>query len=930
MTQSLEDLEELDDLRHYSKKEQIEAIKGLYQNQTSWVAKESIRGGGEFVRSGFSKAHFPLELIQNADDEEATTMLFEHDRAQEQLRIFDDGDGFDLEGVVSVCQQGQSRKESDKQIGFMGIGFKSLFEVCDQVEIHSNGYHFKFDTREEKEHDEEVPGFLLPHWMEDQSIPQPQFLDEHSRNEYETAIIGHVSSDVDIRPALEPNNLSPSVFLFLDNLETVRIQSDTDELDRTLGGGVADQYNDAIDTARTLYKNKIENEIELDTPVEVRDIHHDGETQSYVLFRNIWEPEDVERPQFREDLERSELFVAFQLDQSKEMIRDAEGTIRISPVHSYLPVKQFEDIKVDFVLHADFDLTLNREDVQRNSPWNNEIVEELQQKVLIPVAETIAEHDRWHQHLELVVPNENRMEVEGLIHENLLAEFADKLASTNLLRVSKTEGQQFVSPDEATIASEDVIELFSSETIHDTTEQWPVLPVQRPVLERLDKKEPLDVPDLLSDLSTETLEEYDLEWFKQMYLRIAKSERPSEEDSEEEVLESNWSIDEETKVAFKNNIVLTEMMTLKSGTARHKGRKWCGPRIQPLNGYKSIKDDVQSLTEHSLINSDLFNGEERTLLWKLFSELGAEELTTAELLAEAAASDNLAAVDAPQIVQAYASDDSVDENTAQWLDSLTLQGRAGERLIDEIQKNPSPKKVAEAGKQWARDSWNSLSNNDRRETLQYLKLDENADTEAFGDISLPQKSGGWANPSELLFPKEYHPEHDYEALQEEYDDVLRSRTSGFVDPALIGDDDPIEWRNFLKDLGVCDEDAKKDLSGVIGEEFTRRELEKGGYDIVDDNRDGRNVGKDFVDSKDNYYEIKSTMRKHQKIGIEGKQFDELDKSRDEDYEYIVIAVENSLDIGEIAIRDVSTASDIMKQQQGVEYDPTNTSKSDPL
>lgn len=930
MNRDLDDIQELEHLRRYSKKEQVEAIRDLYQNQTSWVAKESIRGGGEFVRSGFSKAHFPLELIQNADDEGATAMLFEHDRDQEQLRVFDDGDGFNLEGVVSVCQQGQSRKESDKQIGFMGIGFKSLFEVCDQVEIHSNGYHFKFDTREEKEHDEEVPGFLLPHWTGDQNVPQPQFFDEYPRKEYETAIIGHVSSDVDIRPALEPDNLSPSVFLFLNSLETVRILSDTDELDRTLGGGVADVYNHAIETARTLYKNNIENESKLETPVEVREVHHNGERQSYVLFRNVWEPEDVERPQFREDLDRSELFVAFQLDQTKEMIRDAEGTIRISPVHSYLPVKQFEDIEVDFVLHADFDLTLNREDIQRNSPWNNRIVRELQQKVLVPVAETIAAHDRWHQDLELVVPNENRKEVEGLIHENLLAEFADKLASTNLLRVARTEGQEFVSPDKATIATDDVIELFSSETILDTTGQWPVLPVQRPVLERLGKKEPLDVPALLSDLSTETLEEYDFEWFKQMYLRIAESERPSEEDSEEEVLESNWSIDTDTKVAFKNKIVLTETMTLESGTAGYKGKRWEGPRIQLLTGYESIQDEVQSLTEHNLVNSNLFNGEERTLLWKLFSELGAEELTTAELLAEAAASGDLAAVDAPQIAQAYAANERVDENTAQWLDSLTLQGRAGEKLIDEIQKNPSPEKAAEAGKQWARDSWNSLSNNDRRETLQYLKSDKNVDTEAFGEISLPRKSGGWVNPSGLLFPKEYNPEYDYKTLQEEYDNVLRSGTSGFVDPALIGDDDPTEWRNFLKELGVCDEDAKKDLSGDIGEEFARRELEKMGYDIVNDNRDGRNVGKDFVDSNGTYYEIKSTVGKHQKIEIEDTQFAELDKSRGKDYEYIVIAVENSLDLEDIAIQDASTASDIMKEQQGVEYDPGKTSKSSPL
>jgi len=111
--------------------------------------------------SGFSEAHFPPELIQNADDEGATAMRFERDAASNQLRVYDNGAGFDLEGAVSVCQQGQSRKQSNKQIGFMGIGFKSLFEVCNRVEIHSKGYHFQFQTGQDSDEDG-APWFSRP------------------------------------------------------------------------------------------------------------------------------------------------------------------------------------------------------------------------------------------------------------------------------------------------------------------------------------------------------------------------------------------------------------------------------------------------------------------------------------------------------------------------------------------------------------------------------------------------------------------------------------------------------------------------------------------------------------------------------------------------------------------------------------------------
>jgi len=93
-------------------------------------------------------------------------MRFERDAASNQLRVYDNGAGFDAEGAVSVCQQGQSRKQSNKQIGFMGIGFKSLFEVCNRVEIHSKGYHFQFQAGQDSDEDG-APGFLVPEWIDD-------------------------------------------------------------------------------------------------------------------------------------------------------------------------------------------------------------------------------------------------------------------------------------------------------------------------------------------------------------------------------------------------------------------------------------------------------------------------------------------------------------------------------------------------------------------------------------------------------------------------------------------------------------------------------------------------------------------------------------------------------------------------------------------
>lgn len=44
-------------------------------------------------------------------------------------------------------------------VGQKGIGFKSVFRVTDQPEIHSNGYHIRFDTNSKP------LGYILPHWL---------------------------------------------------------------------------------------------------------------------------------------------------------------------------------------------------------------------------------------------------------------------------------------------------------------------------------------------------------------------------------------------------------------------------------------------------------------------------------------------------------------------------------------------------------------------------------------------------------------------------------------------------------------------------------------------------------------------------------------------------------------------------------------------
>jgi hypothetical protein len=618
-------------------RELIGTITHRYRSETPALAKGSIQGGAEFVRSGFEATDIPLELLQNADDEQASDILFEFDSGQNQLRVFDDGDGFDKAGVVAVCQQGQSPKDHDQQIGFRGIGFKSLFEVCDRVEIHSNGYHFAFDLTGDNAADEAVPQFLLPEWIDPDSAPDPTFTDETLDDNYETAIVGHVSAEDDeILPALQSENLSASMFLFLNNLERTRIRSDG-LIHRTISGEVqaaADHPDQNIREASNLYADALDEQdavTDVDAPVQVRTIRDDGDEQRYILFRNDWVPTDVPRPQFRKDLTRSELFVAFRYDDTG--LCPSADSMQMSPVHSYVPLSAFDDLDIDFLLHADFDLTVTRETLTQNSPWNEEVVAQLREQVLQPVAQVISQHTHWRDTLEAVIPGPSSGD--GLIHDQLLGQFTDELSQMPLFHPVNADTPELIAFSDAVAVSEDVLELFDQTTIKQARGGWPVDSSQHAAITRLGSGSlnVAAVHDILETVPPAAIAQKPVEWFKSVYYAIA--EYAYQGDGTDPEL-GEWDTDE-VQDTFNNETVLTADGDLEQATLSNWNGDWRNEviRLPVKGGYESVGDDAPSMTPYSTVHPNIFYGDKGTLIRQLFEQLGAREILREELLASA-------------------------------------------------------------------------------------------------------------------------------------------------------------------------------------------------------------------------------------------------------------------------------------------------------
>ena len=115
--------------------------------------------------------HFVLELIQNADDNEYRSDLL-HPASNNvpslkfvvsstSITVLNNEVGFSEQNIRAICNVGKSTKAANRlgYIGQKGIGFKSVFRVSDTPHVHSNGYHFMFDTRSGP------VGYILPQWF---------------------------------------------------------------------------------------------------------------------------------------------------------------------------------------------------------------------------------------------------------------------------------------------------------------------------------------------------------------------------------------------------------------------------------------------------------------------------------------------------------------------------------------------------------------------------------------------------------------------------------------------------------------------------------------------------------------------------------------------------------------------------------------------
>ena len=99
-----------------------------------------------------------LELLQNADDATSKEVLIDWNKNSLKLTISNKGEPFEAKGIKSLMLANLSTKTKISYIGNKGLGFRSILNWAQQINITSNGCTISFSEKISKHFIFSIPG----------------------------------------------------------------------------------------------------------------------------------------------------------------------------------------------------------------------------------------------------------------------------------------------------------------------------------------------------------------------------------------------------------------------------------------------------------------------------------------------------------------------------------------------------------------------------------------------------------------------------------------------------------------------------------------------------------------------------------------------------------------------------------------------------
>ncbi len=267
--------------------------------------------------------HFFFELLQNADDANAAT--WRASISERGVQVEHDGRPFSFRDVVGLLSIGQTTKRKD-QIGFFGVGFKSIYEICERPRVRSGIFHF------------EIAHVSIP-----RSLSSGVGASVGAKSDDLTIVDLPYASGVDaqmlFRKALA---IPPETLLTLPNVRALAISRD-------ISGEVDDSWAWAE---------------EWDGDVATLRRARDAESRSYLCARR-----EFTHPGAREAgrAHTSPILVAIAMNEDEQ-----PRPMRGPTLYAFLPTAEHTGLRC--MIHARFDVTLDRERLEHDSAWNRALL----------------------------------------------------------------------------------------------------------------------------------------------------------------------------------------------------------------------------------------------------------------------------------------------------------------------------------------------------------------------------------------------------------------------------------------------------------------------------------------------------------------------------------------------------------------------------
>jgi len=803
-------------------KEYIENIKTEQLKSNKEFILDSLAGAIDRLQKAFPRyGSFLMEFVQNSDDAKSRSLRIEFEKGN--VKILNDGDPFSEDDVKSICKVGRSSKTPKDYIGYLGVGFKSVFLISDGPEIYSGDCKFRF-AKDRWDNPSVVPWQIIPLWIDS---PQAELSDK-----YRTVFnlpLKEVGLAEKLREEIKPEHLSNRILLFLRNLIEIEI----------------------TDSNRNFERKIAKRELDKTSEHEVYQIEESQngvveQTDKWVVFRSgCAVPEDVKQDYVTKDWERAgvekrEVLVAFRLDNHEDLVVESKGTAHIG-AFSFLPLKEIPS-GLNFLIQADFLTSPGRAEFARECLWNNWLAYEIYNLITSTCIPTFLKHKKWrmnftevlyslesgHELFELHIKKPLRKYLEN--NGVLIAEDESQSRADKLIKVEK-EVRELIS-------DEDLQFLYpGKKIIHSNCKPSSYLKIE--IL-------PQEIYDFIHSSKGEELikrkaELKDTEWFKRLF---------------------SMFVDKYTRSYFVNRY----------------------PRynVEHDNFWNRMRD----LYKPIILTED--NG-----LAKI-----NECYTNPKRLKIPEPIKNKFKIVHPELVK--------DEKFIDFIKRLNEEryhySTPDTKVIRELSEDNIKKVLKEQETvELTPEKWEQLLDSEKIEKIKHLKnlwSTKYLSLEDYNFLTLKTKTGDWLKPENLIFPKEYKPEHSIENLTEKR---LLDLSLKFVSPEFIeydSEDEIRKWRKFFVEMGVDkivegarQEGGKKGgvvhrigiLTALRYEEKNKRparplaESEKPGYDIEAKS-----------ENDERFIEVKSTSDTSYDVLLTVNEFRALRNKQDKYFIYVVM------------------------------------------